>query len=83
MKDPKDRQTGDLLRPQGASRQARYRQKKEAEGYRQAALWIHAESESEGQRAALRAEPCDPLGSGAADPVSWAIGWTAERLKAK
>lgn len=79
MKDATDTKTGDLLK--SVSRQARYRAKKEREGYRQAALWIHQESEQAGKEAARRKEPCEPLTQGAADPVSWAIGWTSESTK--
>ncbi|WP_313475508.1 hypothetical protein [Stutzerimonas kunmingensis] len=81
MKDPQDKQTVDMLRKPQASRQARYREKREAEGYRQVAVWIHQDSEEAGATAADKGAPCDP-GSNQHDPLSWAIGWVkAKYLK--
>jgi len=40
MRDPHDRQTGDLLRSAGATRQAAYATRQRAAGRRQRALWL-------------------------------------------
>lgn len=82
MKDPDDKQTGDMLRAPKASRQARYRANKEAAGYRQVAIWIHQESEKAGAAAAARGEPCDPKPS-PTDLVSWVVGWAREKESQK
>lgn len=40
MRDPKDRQTRDLLRSPGASRQAAYADRQRAAGRRQRSMWL-------------------------------------------
>lgn len=82
MKDPKDKQTLDILATPKATRQARYRANKEAEGFRQVALWIHRESEQAGAEAAAKGEPCLPEES-PRDLVSWVIGWAREKESEK
>lgn len=74
MKDPKDKQTLDILATPKATRQARYRANKEAEGFRQVALWIHRDSERAGADAAAKGEPCAPE-KPPRDLVSWVVGW--------
>ncbi len=40
MKDPRDKQTGDLLASPGARRQAAYAARQKAQGRRQRAMWL-------------------------------------------
>lgn len=40
MKDPRDKQTGDLLRSPGAGRQAAYAARQRAAGRRQRSMWL-------------------------------------------
>lgn len=40
MKDPRDKQTGDLLASPGARRQAAYAARQKAQGRRQCAMWL-------------------------------------------
>lgn len=82
MKDPQDKQTADFLDTPKATRQARYRANKEAEGFRQVALWIHRESEQAGAAAAAKGEPCAPE-QPPRDLVSWVVGWVREKESEK
>lgn len=40
MRDPRDKQTGDLLASPGARRQAAYAARQKAQGRRQRAMWL-------------------------------------------
>ncbi len=40
MRDPRDKQTGDLLASPGARRQAAYAARQRAQGRRQRAMWL-------------------------------------------
>ena len=78
MKDPLDSQTSELLPKPAGDRKARYRQKREQEGYRQVALWIHQDSAKAGAEAAAKGDPCAPQSS-PVDLVSWVVGWAKEK----
>lgn len=82
MKDPKDNPAVDMVGPEKTSRQARYRANKEADGFRQVALWIHRESEQAGAEAAAKGEPCTPEAQ-PHDLVSWAVGWARKKESEK
>lgn len=76
MKDPKDKQTGDLLRSANAERQARLKARREAAGFRHSTIWIHAESERQGFEWGKQGrKPWPPPDDTPADPVSYFIGW--------
>jgi hypothetical protein len=79
MKDSKDKSAADMLRPNKTSRQSRYRENKEAEGFRQVALWIHRKSEQAGAEAAAKGEPCTPEVP-PHDLVSWVVGWARKKV---
>lgn len=77
MKDPQDSQTSDMLATPPGDRKARYRKKREQEGYRQVAMWIHQDSAKAGAEAAAKGDPCEPQ-SRPVDLVSWVVGWAKE-----
>jgi len=67
-------------RPKGlAERQRQFRERQRAAGFTQRTLWIHADSEEAGRRAAASGDPCNPLEH--SHPESWAIGWVDEMAR--
>ncbi|WDH45962.1 hypothetical protein PUP66_23155 [Pseudomonas chlororaphis] len=67
----------DEKKPKGlAERQRLFRERQREAGFTQRTLWIHAEAEEEGRRAAANGEPCEPMA--AKHPLSWAVGWINE-----
>ncbi|MEX5531063.1 hypothetical protein ABFV62_15140 [Pseudomonas syringae] len=57
-------------------RQRAFKERQRAAGFKLTAVWIHAETEEEGRRAAARGEPCEPMKQ--RHPASWATGWIDE-----
>jgi len=67
----------DDKKPKGlAERQRLFRERQREAGFTQKTMWIHAESEEEGRRAAANGDPCNPMGK--KHPTSWAVGWIDE-----
>lgn len=64
-------------KPKGlAERQRQFRERQREAGFIQKTLWIHADAENAGRRAAANGEPCHPMGAG--HPLSWVVGWISE-----
>lgn len=57
-------------------RQRAYKERQREAGFKQQTVWIHAETEEEGRRAAANGEPCEPMNK--RHPASWAAGWVDE-----
>ncbi len=81
MRDPKDKQTGNLLRSATAERQARLKARREAAGFKRTTVWIHAESERIGYDYAQAGGQlgCVPDGVTIDNPASFLIGWVRGR----
>lgn len=78
MKDLQDSEASGLQPKPAGDRKARYRHRREQEGYRQVALWIHQGSAQAGAEAAAKGDPCEPKSS-PVDLVSWVVGWAKEK----
>jgi len=64
-------------RPKGlAERQRLFRERQREAGFTQKTMWIHADAEDAGRRAAADGKPCDPMKE--SHPLSWAVGWIDE-----
>lgn len=74
MKDKHDKQTGDLLASDGARRQAAFKARKEAQGYRRATVWMHEASWKAGFEAGMAGNPPMPVPDGI-DGLSWFSGY--------
>lgn len=77
MKDELDNKTGDLLANpaprSGAVRQAEFKARKEAEGYKRTTVWIHQDSWKAGHDAGRARKPATvPAGF---DGLSWFSGY--------
>ncbi|RMP08026.1 hypothetical protein ALP98_100220 [Pseudomonas viridiflava] len=68
-------------RQEALVRQRYYRERQRAEGFKQSTIWIHGEAETQGRLAAREGKPLLPMQSH--DPVSWAVGWVAEKLRTR
>lgn len=76
-RDPLDKNTGDLLRPRspGAIRQARFKSRMEADGYRRRPIWVHEISDYQGYARAVDGAEPTPIPEGVEDLASYLIGW--------
>lgn len=67
----------DDKKPKGlAERQRLFRERQREAGFTQKTMWIQAEAEDAGRRAAAAGKSCEPMGS--RHPLSWAVGWVSE-----
>lgn len=82
MKDERDSKTSDLLRSDGAKRQAALKERRLAAGFKRSTVWIHQPSYDAGVNAAqlvsvtVRDFPQDVV-----DVESWVMGYAAEITK--
>lgn len=74
MKDPKDKQTGDLLKSPVAKRQAAFRERQRAAGKKQVTVWITEADWQAGFDAGAAGRPANPVPQGL-DGLSWISGW--------
>lgn len=78
MKDKADKSTGNLLQTAGAKRQAEFKARKIAEGFKRSTVWIKQDDFLDGRTAAefgsTNASDC-PEG---ADRLSWMLGYCEE-----
>lgn len=78
MKDRTDKVTFDLLQNPGARRQAEFRARREAEGYKRTTVWVKQADYDAGSEAAklgsTNASDCPSK----RDRLSWMMGYCAE-----
>lgn len=78
MQGPIDKKTGDLLASSGARRQAEFKARKLAEGYKRSTVWLKQADYDAGLLAAqlgsTNASDCPPD----RDRLSWMLGYCAE-----
>lgn len=80
MKDPYDNKTENLFPSSGARRQAAFKARRKAEGYKRATVWIHEASWQAGYDAALAGQPSTPH-SADVDGLSWFSGYIEGQAK--
>ncbi len=74
MKDPHDKQTGDMLASPSAQRQAAYKARREAQGFKRTTVWIHEGAWQAGYDAGFAGKPSTPVPAGL-DGLSWFSGY--------
>lgn len=74
MQDPHDNKTATLLPSSGAARQAAYKNRLRAEGFKQRTVWIRPEDWQAGFDAGEAGRKSSPTPDGI-DGFSWSSGW--------
>lgn len=82
MKDHRDKQTGNLLASPNARRQAAFKARREAEGFKRSTVWLKQADYDAGKLAAelgsTNASDCPPD----RDRLSWMLGYCEELERA-